>query len=90
MNKQNLKDSYEDIDADINRTFISKCFTSGNKRQNDLWNLLRAFVNFGGNIGYIQGMNFIAAALLLNVWNVEDAFKLFCHLMIDLKMQELF
>jgi len=52
--------------------------------------MLRAFVNFGGNMGYIQGMNFIAASLLLNVRNVEDAFKLFCHLMIDLRMQDLF
>lgn len=35
-------------------------------------------------------MNFVGAVCLLNIRNVEDAFKFFCHLMIDLKLQSLF
>jgi hypothetical protein len=35
--------------------------------QNRLYNVLKAYANLDPEIGYCQGMNFIAAMLLLNI-----------------------
>jgi ecotropic viral integration site 5 protein len=35
--------------------------------KNRLYNVLRAYANLDPEIGYCQGMNFIAAMLLLNI-----------------------
>jgi hypothetical protein len=42
--------------------------------KNRLYNILRAYANLDREIGYCQGMNFIAAMLLINIQDEEKAF----------------
>ena len=57
------QESYESIGSDIGRTFIGD--THHSIDQTRLKNVLTAFANYKPEIGYVQGMNFIAALLLL-------------------------
>jgi hypothetical protein len=49
---------------------------------------LNAYSNFDPEVGYCQGMNFIAAMLLLNINDEEDAF--FCLIMILMPRDQAF
>jgi hypothetical protein len=55
------------IDLDINRTFrLHKLYQEKyGKGQIKLWNVLNAYSNYNKNLGYTQGMNTIAALLLM-------------------------
>ena len=60
---QNFKKVLEEISRDINRTFYTDKFTKGNGI-NELQNILNALAFIRPEIGYCQGMNFIAGALI--------------------------
>ena len=70
------------IFRDIKRTFPLKNYTSMNKNKKQmnetcLYNVLKAFWNIDDEIGYCQGMNYIAGFLLINTdFNEKNAFFL--------------
>lgn len=61
--------------------------TSG---QNRLYNILKAYTEYDPEIGYCQGMNFIAALLLTYIPNEEDAFWSLVHIMYEKGWREIF
>ena len=69
-----IKSNYkEDILKDISRTFPND-INFNEKIKQKLYNLLICYSNFNKNIGYAQGLNFIAASCLYYFKNEEDAF----------------
>ena len=80
-NKNNIKDkekSINVIELDIERTFpYLGLFKGKSPMAEDLREILRVFVISRPDIGYIQGLSFIAGILLLNM----DKFKAFIALM---------
>ena len=90
----NLKDkdekfSYviEQIGKDVNRTFYTEKFKERNGKE-ILKNILTAIAFIRPEIGYCQGMNFIAGALINFIDNEEKCFWIFLHFIdnIELKM----
>ena len=80
---KNLEKSKSDlIYRDIKRTFPFLNYNSINKskkefNENSLFNVLKAFWNIDDEIGYCQGMNYIAGFLLINTdFNEKNAFLL--------------
>ena len=80
-NKNNKKDKEKTIniiELDIERTFpYLGVFRGNSPMAEDLREILRVFVISRPDIGYIQGLSFIAGILLLNM----DKFKAFISLM---------
>ena len=70
------------IYRDIKRTFPFQNYNAINKNkkeinENSLYNVLKAFWNIDDEIGYCQGMNYIAGFLLINTdFNEKNAFLL--------------
>jgi len=67
------------IRTDMPRTFPNNVFfdtTNPNSMQKPLLNILKAFANNNPNIGYCQGLNYIAGLLLLVTKNEDSAFWL--------------
>lgn len=58
---------------DIHRTFPElKLFTEDCKSgKNRLYNVLKAYSCFDNTIGYVQGMNYLAAMLLIHIPSEE-------------------
>ncbi|EPY23636.1 rab-like GTPase activating protein [Strigomonas culicis] len=72
------------IERDLDRTFPThQLFETGSQGagQRQLRNILRAYVNYNPQVGYCQGMGFLAATLLLQIENEENTFWCFCGLM---------
>jgi len=68
------------IQLDVSRTFPQLCiFQSGGPYYQLLHNVLGAYVCYRPDIGYVQGMSFIAAILILNLDEAE-AFIVFANL----------
>lgn len=64
-----------DILIDADRTFPHiHLFYNKEKAQTMLIRILNAIANHMPDLGYVQGMNFIAASLLLIICNEEDTF----------------
>ncbi|CAG9323005.1 unnamed protein product [Blepharisma stoltei] len=61
----NLSTSLSDIEKDITRTFPANPLFSTELGQKTLKEVLLAFANHRPNIGYCQGMNYIAATFLI-------------------------
>lgn len=59
------------IQRDINRTFPAHAFfkQSGGLGQDSLYRISKAYSVYDEEIGYVQGLSFLAAALLLHVIN---------------------
>jgi hypothetical protein len=76
-----LKKIFFEIEKDITRTFYTEKFTQGNG--NDLLkNILNSVAFIRPEIGYCQGMNFIAAFLLkISNYNEIDTFYLYCFVL---------
>lgn len=75
------------IRADLNRTVIGNTEfmldpTSGKNR---LYNILKAYAHLDPEVGYMQGMSFIAAMILLNVRYEEDAFWCLVYILLPKK-----
>nr|CAD7439676.1 unnamed protein product [Timema bartmani]CAD7452383.1 unnamed protein product [Timema tahoe] len=73
--------SVELIQLDISRTFPHLCiFQKGGPYYDILHCLLGAYVCYRPDVGYVQGMSFIAAVLILNM-EAADAFVCFANLL---------
>ncbi|KAK7590201.1 hypothetical protein V9T40_001814 [Parthenolecanium corni] len=78
---ESYEHSVELIRLDISRTFPHLCiFQQGGPYYDVLHSLLGAYVCYQPEIGYVQGMSFIAAVLLLNMEEI-DAFVCFANLL---------
>jgi len=76
-----LEDSVDVIKLDLSRTFPHLAiFQDGGPFHQVLGDLLSAYVCFRPDIGYVQGMSFLGAILLLNL-DVADAFITFANLL---------
>ncbi|XP_064629888.1 TBC1 domain family member 14-like isoform X2 [Lineus longissimus] len=77
----NKESSVELIKLDVSRTFPQLCiFQRGGPYHDMLHSLLGAYACYRPDVGYVQGMSFIAAVLLLNM-DVADAFICFANLL---------
>ncbi|XP_050301321.1 TBC1 domain family member 12-like [Anthonomus grandis grandis] len=73
--------SMDGIELDISRTFPNLCiFQQGGPYSDVLHSLLAAYVCFRPDVGYVQGMSYIAAILILNMEPL-DAFVCFANLL---------
>nr|XP_002742357.2 PREDICTED: TBC1 domain family member 14-like [Saccoglossus kowalevskii] len=73
--------SVEVIKLDVNRTFPQLCiFQKGGPYYDMLSSLLGAYACYRPDVGYVQGMSFIAAVFLLNL-EPADAFICFANLL---------
>ncbi|KAF4110977.1 TBC1 domain family member 14 isoform X1 [Onychostoma macrolepis] len=73
--------SLELIKLDISRTFPNLCiFQQGGPYHDVLHSILGAYTCYRPDVGYVQGMSFIAAVLILNM-NTADAFIAFANLL---------
>ncbi|XP_045124640.1 TBC1 domain family member 14-like isoform X1 [Portunus trituberculatus] len=69
------------IRLDVSRTFPHLCiFQKGGPYHDPLHNILGAYACYRPDVGYVQGMSFLAATLLLNM-NEENAFISFSNLL---------
>lgn len=67
---------------DLSRTFHTmRLFQPGCPFHTRLHNLLAAFVMYQPRIGYLPGMSYLAAVLLLAVADVFDSFVLFANIL---------
>lgn len=82
-----LKHTSHQISIDLPRTFPKNAYFSKGKGKEALGRVLYAFANFNPQVGYVQGINFIAAALLWHSTEV-DAFWLLVSLMEDYGLKE--
>ncbi|KAF5269938.1 hypothetical protein FQR65_LT05737 [Abscondita terminalis] len=77
----NQESSMDVIQLDISRTFPNLCiFQEGGPFSDVLHSLLAAYVCYRPDVGYVQGMSFIAAILILNMDEL-DAFTCFANLL---------
>jgi len=74
--------SDQEIFRDLHRTFPNHVFFKDNQGngQRLLYNVLKAYSLFDKEVGYCQGMAFVAAVLLLYMPTEEDAFWGLVHL----------
>ncbi|XP_068164492.1 TBC1 domain family member 14 isoform X2 [Antennarius striatus] len=73
--------SLEQIKLDISRTFPHLCiFQQGGPYHDVLHSILGAYTCYRPDVGYVQGMSFIAAVLILNL-DTADAFIAFANLL---------
>ncbi|GAB6023284.1 hypothetical protein CHUAL_008095 [Chamberlinius hualienensis] len=80
-NLQDKEGSVELIKLDVSRTFPQLCiFQKRGPCYDMLHSLLGAYVCYRPDVGYVQGMSFLAAVLILNL-EVADAFICFSNLM---------
>ncbi|XP_037949810.1 rab GTPase-activating protein 1-like isoform X2 [Teleopsis dalmanni] len=79
------------IQRDIHRTFPAhKCFKeSGGSGQDALFKVSKAYAVYDSEVGYCQGLSFIAASLLLHMPE-EDAFCVLVALMYDYGLRDLY
>ena len=74
----------EQIDKDINRTFPGHAVIAAPDGQAALRRMLRAYcAGRNPHTGYCQGMNFVAAMLLLVMRSEQDAFWMFVRRSFD-------
>lgn len=75
---------------DLSRTFpAAKFFVNGGEGQEQLKRILTAYAVYDSKVGYVQGMNFIAAALLFHA-SEELAFWLLVSLLEDYEVRDLY
>ena len=79
----------EEINRDINRTFYTTKFMEGNGKKM-LINILTALAFIRPEIGYCQGMNFIAGALINFIDNEEKCFWIFLSFIDNFEMNFLY
>ena len=79
----------DEISRDINRTFYTTKFVEGNGKKM-LFNILKALAFIRPEIGYCQGMNFIAGALINFIDNEEKSFWIFLSFIDNFEMNFLY
>nr|XP_045597853.1 TBC1 domain family member 14-like [Procambarus clarkii] len=76
-----LEGTIDLIRLDVSRTFPHLCiFQKGGPYHDPLHNILGAYACYRPDVGYVQGMSFLAATLLLNM-DEADAFITFSNLL---------
>ena len=68
------------IDTDIPRTFSSVEGFQSEKNCADLAKVLRAFAMYRPDVGYVQGMSYVAGMLLMHMQEPFMTFVTFCSL----------
>ncbi|ESO96116.1 hypothetical protein LOTGIDRAFT_116192 [Lottia gigantea] len=79
------------IQRDINRTFPAHDFfkDAGGCGQDSLYKISKAYAVYDEEISYVQGLSFLAAALLLHMPE-EQAFSVLVKIMYDYGLRDLF
>ncbi|KAJ6641996.1 Rab GTPase-activating protein 1 [Pseudolycoriella hygida] len=79
------------IQRDINRTFPAHKFfrETGGSGQESLFKVSKAYAVYDSELGYTQGLSFIAATLLLHMPE-EEAFCVLIALMYDYRLRDLY
>ncbi|XP_028998903.1 TBC1 domain family member 14 isoform X2 [Betta splendens] len=81
VDSSDRESSLELIKLDISRTFPQLCiFQKGGPYHDVLHSILGAYTCYRPDVGYVQGMSFIAAVLILNL-DTADAFIAFANLL---------
>ena len=89
MKDKKFKKVCDEIGRDLHRTFYIEKFNVGNGK-NMLKNVLTAVGFIRPEIGYCQGMNFIAGALINLIDNEEKCFWIFLCFIDDIKLSSLY
>ena len=80
----------KEIQKDLTRTFPDNLsFKYGNKNYNKLYHLLTVYSLYNQKIGYAQGINFLAAHIILLFNKEEDGFVFFDALLQKFKFEKL-
>jgi hypothetical protein len=71
------------LEKDLPRTFphLNEFFEQVQTIAESLREILHAFCAYRPEIGYVQGMSYIAGAILLHFGSPHECFKVFCNLM---------
>ena len=78
---QEAHDNVKSIQLDVLRTFPHLCiFQESGPYHENLLNVLGAYASYRPDVGYVQGMSFLTAVLLLNT-EPPDAFILLSNLL---------
>lgn len=77
------------IQRDLHRTFPAHEFFRDTAGQDALYKICKAYAVQDPEVGYCQGLSFLAAALLLHMPE-EQAFGVFCKVMSDYGLRDLF
>ncbi len=80
------------IEKDLARTFpdIDEFKESGKSGKNRLFNVLKAYSQFDPKVSYCQGLNYVAAILLLYIKQEELAFFTLVHIMHEFNWRTLY
>ena len=79
----------QEIDKDIKRTF-STIPEFNEKNQGRMFNILKAYSRFDPEVGYCQGMSYIAGLLTLYIWDECTAFCVFEDIMSRFGWREIY
>ena len=63
---------YNDIKNDVKRTYLHSSFLEGNEAHDSLVNILAIYASRNRDVGYVQGMNFLAGTLFLQ-WGFDSS-----------------
>ena len=77
---QEYNNSLRQIELDLKRTYPDERYFNSKEGEDTLRRVLVAYCKYDPNLGYVQGMNYIVAALLWHCTEV-DAFWVFVGLM---------
>lgn len=77
---QEYRSSVRQIELDLKRTYPDEQYFNSQEGEESLRRVLVAYCKYDANLGYVQGMNYIVAALLWHCTEV-DAFWTFVGLM---------
>jgi len=81
-NDIDFKKNIKVVEEDLHRTYTDLgYFRYGKKLYQPLKNILAAFSVFRPDLGYVQGMSYIAGSLLLHTGEEFTAFKCFANMM---------
>nr|CAB3266830.1 TBC1 domain family member 1 [Phallusia mammillata] len=89
---KNLTPHQHAILIDLGRTFPTHPYFNQQLRsgQLDLFNLLKAYSLVDPDVGYCQGLSFVAGIILMHMSSTENSFKMLCHLMTAVGCRSLF
>ena len=88
LETKQFTDSIRQVELDLHRTYPDESyFSDPSPGYQALRRVLMAFSKYDSNLGYVQGMNFIAGALLWHASEV-DSFWLFVALMEDHELRD--
>jgi len=83
---QSIKNKYdEQIEKDINRTLSFDIYFKNKDNLQKLYRLLHAIACCNPDVGYIQGMNFLAGYLLIRYDDEKKSFEIFNKMLSDYK-----